>query len=364
MTTASNLFPSHIEEALDSYKVVALPKGFSDRLIKKVACQSEAKIDSSDATGWTRLRKNNPWRRGGFVASGIVGVGMVSAAAAAALSLAEIPIKIPIMSDLVERVMPTASAKAEPPEPPMPTIPSNASNEATIEGETKISNSEQAIWRNLKPSQKREVLKARIARNEARIQERRVKHGLPPLTKDQLRKRRMAIRRKLANPESRKPSVRRAFRRAALERSVQRNSGVDRSNTPRSQVDVRSGPTNEISKSDAKVATLVDQPAEEVANTPVNESADSDTAPTEKSNVSTDAQAASDVVTNVPVLQMSPEQRQILRDKIPDAVKSRLKKASPAQRQKILRDLRSKRKELRNRRQARQRLRDIRGRAK
>ena len=193
------------------------PTDFQIASLKEALKQSDSTKSVGKQSGWTRLRKNSPWKRGGYVASGVLGFGLVSAAAAAALSLAEIPIRIPIMSELVERILPVASAKVEPPQAAPPGFSENVRANEIIGEKEVVAEPIEKRWREMDRSEKRAVLKARVEQNEALLQERRLKRGLPPLSEAQLRKRRLAIRRALANPETRRPLVKRALRRATIE---------------------------------------------------------------------------------------------------------------------------------------------------
>ena len=373
----SAAFPKHIEQALDSYKIPPMSAGFSDRLVKKALGQSSTPVGSGGTASWKRNRnsRSGPWKRGGYIASGVVGFGLVSAAAAAALSLAEIPVRIPIMTDLVEQVLPETSARAVAVKPANPVEKSGAN---LIQTSNELVESDQpdgavvgsASWRDMSRAEKRGILKDRMLKNEARVQQRRANNGLPPLTQAQLRKRRAAIRRAVVRGDIPRPVVRREIRRAVRDRRISELKKRDISQANVGDRAVSSTSINPANGAGARTSIAGDTattPAQPPQSTDGSNavSAPTDTGP---SAVAADSSSMAAVVTetprtNIPV-RPSPEAVAKFKERVPADVRNRLKQATPAERQRMIRDMRNLRKNAAKRRQARQRLRDIRNRAK
>ena len=106
MTTS---FSPQITQILDQFAVPDLPEDFTDRVVAVAVAQKSAEAHPVQRQPWSGIRSgrgNSPWKRARFYASGMAGMAMLSTAAAAALSLADIPYRIPVVSDLVEQVIP------------------------------------------------------------------------------------------------------------------------------------------------------------------------------------------------------------------------------------------------------------------
>ncbi|VAV97779.1 hypothetical protein MNBD_ALPHA04-1775, partial [hydrothermal vent metagenome] len=208
----ADVFPKHIMGALDNYKTPPLPAGFTEKLVTKALAQKRVTTVVRVTKSWKRM--NSPWKRSGFIASGVLGFGLVSAAAAAALSFTEIPIRIPIMTDLVERVLPTTPKNVQSVAPALAEKPAPRVEQVIVEPEnTKIA-AERPKWRELSREEKRATIVKRVEQNEQRLQQRRIDKGLAPLTEKQLQRRRAAIRRNIANGNIPRSAVRKAVRRA------------------------------------------------------------------------------------------------------------------------------------------------------
>lgn len=112
-------FPPKIAAALDRFTVPALPEGFSDRLLARLA-SGDMPLENSEAAALPAPRRprllGGRWRRSGFVVGSVGLLGMATATAAASGIFGE-PIYLPVVSealakaDLVENPKLKATAK-------------------------------------------------------------------------------------------------------------------------------------------------------------------------------------------------------------------------------------------------------------
>ncbi len=342
-------FPIYLTDALDNYKTPPLPAGFTAKLVTIALAQKPGTTAAQASKTWKRT--NSPWKRGGFIASGVLGFGLVSAAAAAALSVAQIPIRIPIMTDLVERVFPVTPKAVQPVAPTLAEKPVLSHERAIAEPENTEIAAERQKWLGLSRAEKREIIVKRVGQNEQRLQQRRVDRGLAPLTERQLQRRRAAIRQNIANGNIPRSAVRKAVRRAV--RAERRESGAGRGSNgaavfaPEESIEL---PFRKSENGDIPniVSGKVDKP---VSQTVAPQAADNPAV--------TSAPAGSSV--NGPAIQQSPEAKALLQAKLPVAAKKQLQQAGPAERRRMLREMRNRRSNAQKMRQARQKLRAARG---
>jgi len=363
----SNSFPPHIEDILQRYTVPALPSGFADRVVAAVAQQSSGR-GQAKFLPWRRdrgLDQNSPWKRGRFIASSVAGIALLSTAAAAALSLANIPVRIPIVSDFVERVLPQKTVSAafakniDAVVPASAKIPDSAPSIDSLDSE--IGTENQARWRELGRSEKIALIKSRVRKNEARIQRRRAANDLSPLTKPQLRHRRAAIRRAVKNGTISRPAIRRSFRQDTIRRKAE-NAVVRGDHSVQPIAPKPSRPALV-----AKPSQLSEITAERVQPKPIEELPGADA--TDNNIMAAALPTIRDEIVAIPKVEAAPAipdatLRTRLRDRLPARAKAKLRDAKPAERRRILRSLRSKRQNSKAMRDARKRLRDIRRNAK
>ncbi|MEO9469859.1 hypothetical protein [Parasphingorhabdus sp.] len=366
----SSGFPSHIEPVLDAYTVPALPAGFTDRIVSAATAQAETGAPNPKFVPWSGSRpggSNSPWKRSRLLVSGVAGLVMLSTAAAAALSIAEIPYRIPVVSDLVETVLPRSAVAVVPVKTAQPVDTSTVDVSDTLEDAGLNVDGERPRWRDLDREGKIAVIKEHVQENEARVQQRRADRGLPPLTEVQLRKRRAAIRNAVRNGDISRQSVRRALRRSAIARK--RNEAGAGRNTAGPSLAARPD-TGDIGE--AAASGIADAPEQGVVNPP------DDMTVAETSSVTTSEQPIASDPEIEPITNAEPASNQNsvendiartaiaaadiadLKDRLPPALKERLRKASPAERRQMLRKFKLRRQNGQTMRDARQRLRDMR----
>ncbi|MEM8917311.1 MAG: hypothetical protein AAGE37_00515 [Pseudomonadota bacterium] len=365
-------FSPHISNLLDQFAVPELPGDFADRVVAAAVGQKSLETDPPRRRAWTRLRSgngNSPWKRTRFYASGLAGMAMLSTAAAAALSLADIPYRIPVVSDLVEQVIP----RAEPQQIVENNRPGAVSEPSPLSeaGQDDIASDEslRPRWRDMNREEKVAVVKERIARNDERVQQRRAARGLPPLSDLQLRKRRVMIRQAIKSGAISRPAVRRALRRTAY---IKEGQGLraERSRVPVAPEFV-SPPETDVAPGSALV-DVPDTSATELESMP--ESGSMTAEPSQTGELMTDPSLATEQsnVTSSEIEIADQESTQLdeapttdattvdIQDKLPPALRERLRNATPAERRRILREIRSRRQNGQSMREIRQRLRDMR----
>lgn len=107
---AKPAFTPEIEKALDAYTVPPVPKGFSDRLMTRIASGDTGVEGASAGLPPLRTRRVNPWRRTGRVI-GIVGTFSLATATAAAAGFFGDPVYVPGVSEaLIEAKVVNMSA--------------------------------------------------------------------------------------------------------------------------------------------------------------------------------------------------------------------------------------------------------------
>ncbi len=344
-------FPAHVDRLLSAYRTPALPEGFADRVVAAALAQDGANSNRPQDMRWHRklLSGANPWKRGRYVASSVAGMALLSTAAAAALTFADIPIRIPVVSDLVEQVLPVSTPAEERAEmareerAPAASVPETTDAGEQSEGPPLLSKP----WREMDRSEKAKVLRKTVERREERIQQRRINRGLEPLTDEQLQRRRAAVRRAVRDGDIPRSQVRRSMRRAVMQearierREALANGGVG-------------GPQEGL-------AIAPEQPAIDPVETDADVLQPESGATTASTQPEPQPQAgdATAGIETQPV-QLSPEARARLRERLPDEVKKRLRNATPAERREMLRNLRQRGQRDRNRQEIRKRLRDLR----
>ncbi len=365
-------FSPPISNLLDQFVVPDLPGDFTDRVVAAAVGQKSLETVQLQRKPWSRLRLgsgNSPWKRSRFYVSGIAGIAMLSTAAAAALSLADIPYRIPVVSDLVEQVIPRAEPQRVV-ENNQPGIDSETSPLAES-GQDDVQSNEplRPRWRDMDRQEKIAVVKDRIAQNEERVQQRRAARGLPPLSDAQLRKRRVMIRQAIKSGAISRPAVRRALRRTAY---VREGQGL---RAERSRVPITSGFDSPAETDVAPGSALIDVPdpsATELESMP--EPASTTAEPNQTGELMTDPSLSTDQpdMTNSDLEVADQESTQLdeapttdaapvdIQDKLPPALRERLRNATPAERRRILREIRSRRQNGQSMREIRQRLRDMR----
>ena len=352
----TNAFSSHIKLALDSYQTQQLSAGFTDKLVEKALNQSSPGVSEAPTSSWKRRKTErvSPWKRGGFIVSSVVGLGLISAAAAAALSLAEIPIRIPVISDLVETVLPESTVRAV--TPVKSALKTNAGSNSTRVTTSDPKQLDSAIaqlpsWKEMPNVEKRGLIKERVLQNEKRLQQRRAKNGLPPLSPRQFRRRRENLKRAVVQR-----SVRRAHRDL---RKEARQIAPAISAELKPPIFAEAVAMDSSKKPLAKMVLTKNETTAIAVNNPEVETASREDVILEPSTALPADQSAK------PLLEkLSPEAQSQLKDRLPVNVKARLKKASPADRQRILREARKRRNRTKTMRQTRRKIRDIRKRAK
>ncbi|MEO0440659.1 MAG: hypothetical protein AAF067_07270 [Pseudomonadota bacterium] len=364
-------FSPQISSLLDQFVVPDLPTDFTDRVVAVAVGQKSLETIPAQRQPWTRLRSgngNSPWKRTRFYASGLAGMAMLSTAAAAALSLADIPYRIPVVSDLVEQVIPRAEPQTV--ENSQPAV-NTALSPVAEAGQDDVENDEpvRPIWRDMSRQEKIAVVKERIAQNEERVQQRRAARGLPPLSDSQLRKRRVMIRQAIKSGAISRPAVRRALRRTAY---VREGQGL---RAERSRVPITSGFVSPAETDVAPGSALIDvadPSATELESMP--EPASTTAEPNQTSELMTDPSLSTDQpdMTSSDLEVADQESAQLdeapttgaapvdIQDKLPPALRERLRNATPAERRRILREIRSRRQNGQSMREIRQRLRDMR----
>ncbi|SIN68891.1 hypothetical protein SAMN02745824_1840 [Parasphingorhabdus marina DSM 22363] len=366
------VFSPQIARLLDQFVVPDLPEDFTDRVVAAAVGQKSVEPHPVQRRPWSRIRTghgNSPWKRTRFYASGIAGMAMLSTAAAAALSLADIPYRIPVVSDLVEQVIPRPEpAKLVENRQPAVGVGPAPSAEAGQE-DAATDETTRPRWRDMERAEKIAVVRQRIAQNEERVQQRRAARGLPPLSDTQLRNRRIMIRKAIRNGDISRPAVRRALRRAAFVREGQgfegrqsRDPALGDVRAPAASGDAPDGLSDNMSE-----PVLTDGP-------PIAESAPTAATP-EVMDEPVEAQLPAEAEPDMLVVEAEdgdPESAQPedtlsteslgseLRDKLPTALRERLRNATPAERRRILREIRSRRQNGQSMREIRQRLRDMR----
>lgn len=363
-------FPSHITPILDAYTVPALPADFTDRVVSAATVQTKTSTPKPKFRPWSGALpggSKGPWNRSRLLASGVAGMVMLSTAAAAALSLAEIPYRIPVVSDLVETVLPRAAAPAVPMKTAQPVAEPEANLSDTPGDIEAPVDGERPRWRELDRAGKIAVIKERVQENEARVQQRRADNGLPPLTDAQLRKRRVAIRNAARNGDISRQSVRRALRRSAIARNrTEATTGIGSGELPT----IVQPATSEASKAVAPdiaaarpdAATADPQDGSTVSETPSVSPTEPTTYDTDIES-STNTESASDqnsAENDVTGSAIDAANIAEFKDRLPPALKERLRNASPAERRRMLRKFQSRRQNGQTMRDARQRLRDMR----
>lgn len=114
MTSAD--FTPQMKAALDSYTVPPLPGDFAERALKRA---QSTRVRAADAPGAQRRGSANPWRRVGRVATTIAAASALSATAAA-MGLFGEDIRVPVVSEIVEKLelVPQRHAEVEIPKAP------------------------------------------------------------------------------------------------------------------------------------------------------------------------------------------------------------------------------------------------------
>lgn len=119
---AEPAFSPEIEKALDAYAVPPMPQGFSDRLMARIA-SGDTKMASGDtgvnaasiALPTSRTRRASPWRRTGRIV-GVVATFSLATATAAAAGIFGEPVYVPGVSEaLVEAKIVEAPKAVEKP---------------------------------------------------------------------------------------------------------------------------------------------------------------------------------------------------------------------------------------------------------
>lgn len=365
-------FSPQISGLLDQFVIPDLPEDFTDSVVAAAVGQASAEASPTWSQPWTRARSgngNSPWKRTRLYASGIAGMAMLSTAAAAALSLADIPYRIPVVSDLVEKVIPRAepvqvveNSRSAP--DPVPTEMTEIG-----QGDDQTGELTRPKWRDMNRDEKIAVVKQRIAQNEERVQQRRAARGLPPLSDTQLRNRRIMIRKAIRSGAISRPAVRRALRRAAFVREGQRTD-VQRSETPAASdvaapAAIGTMPVSipqETGRQAAAELDVVSDPAsipiapeqsDEAVTDPTSAVPQTSVPGTEAETTGQEDMQSDDASVPVPAAAD-------IRDKLPPALQERLRNATPAERRRILREIRSRRLNGQSLRDIRQRLRDMR----
>lgn len=366
----SSGFPTHITPILDAYAVPALPAGFTDRVVSAATAHAETSLSNPKFVPWGGSLpggRNSPWKRSRLLVSGVAGLVMLSTAAAAALSIAEIPYRIPVVSDFVETVLPRSAVAVVPVKTAKPAdVPVLDVSDISEDAEMNV-NGERPRWRELDRAGKIAVIKERVQENEARVQQRRADKGLPPLTDAQLRKRRAAIRNAVRNGDISRQSVRRALRRSAIARK--RNEAATGTGTADVSVVTRPD-TSDISNISAP--GIVDVPERGEVNPP-DDMTVAETASTQTSELPTASDPEIESITDTePAIDQLSTGNEVtgsaidaanitdLKDRLPLALKERLRNASPAERRRMLRKFKSRRQNGQAMRDARQRLREMR----
>ncbi len=77
-------FSPEIEKALDAYAVPAMPQGFSDRLMARIANGDTGATDTAITLPTARRRFGSPWRRTSRIVGSLAVVSLMTATAAAA----------------------------------------------------------------------------------------------------------------------------------------------------------------------------------------------------------------------------------------------------------------------------------------
>ena len=213
--------------------------------------------------------------------------------------------------------------------------------------------SEPKRWREMNREEKRDLLKATVEREEQRFQSRRAARGLPPLTDKQLRRRRAAARNAVRDGRISRPQARRAVRRAVVREQILQRKGTQSVPANPESGELRQ---NVQSNNDPIVGDVIQE------STDQPKSGEQSEEPAGLTNVETnvDAEAAAPTQSNVDIPAISPELKQKIQENGPDALKMRLRNATPAERRRILRGLRKRNKSSDNLRDARKRLRDLR----
>ncbi len=99
---AEPAFSPEIEKALDAYAVPPMPKGFSERLMARIASGDTGLADTAAHLPLPRARKSSPWRRTSRIV-GSVAIFTLATATAAAAGFFGDPVYVPGVSEaLVE----------------------------------------------------------------------------------------------------------------------------------------------------------------------------------------------------------------------------------------------------------------------
>lgn len=108
-------FDRQIQKALDAYIVPAMPQGFSDRLMMRIASGNTGVDAASLPMPLARSRRSSPWRRTSRIMGSLAIFSLATAAAAAAGIFGE-PVYVPGVSE--------ALVKAQIVQAPKPALPS------------------------------------------------------------------------------------------------------------------------------------------------------------------------------------------------------------------------------------------------
>ncbi len=113
---AEPAFSPEIEKALDAYAVPPMPKGFSDRLMTRIASGDTGLVDTAPHLPLPRARKSSPWRRTSRIIGSVAIFSLATATAAAAGFFGD-PVYVPGVSEalveakIVEAPKPIAKPK-------------------------------------------------------------------------------------------------------------------------------------------------------------------------------------------------------------------------------------------------------------
>jgi hypothetical protein len=145
-------FPPGVAAALDRLTVPALPDGFADRLIGRIAADDLPAEMALPLPAKPRLSvmRRSGWRRTGGIFASVAAVGLATATAAASGAFGE-PVYVPVVSDALARVdlvelpkKPKPVAKTAP--KAAPTVESPKKPEPVVDGKSTASDLIRSKW--------------------------------------------------------------------------------------------------------------------------------------------------------------------------------------------------------------------------